>query len=535
MKRPNTTRSRRVMNYGTGDLFNFHGAFTEKAAAVTKEAETPGAFIKTVWYRGGPRYGVLTKNPKGKRNAEWGTYENGVFHPWTRRPKTRKKKAVRRRTNPGYPTAQLAIDAARRGMKRGSRHPRYIARKDGQWQLVNMRAVEGATHYVVTPDGKAKLEQGWLSSKSFFPSASEQTVRSARVVNSRRKAKKNSVTWGGKRKNTVAWGKHDTDFMRQALHELYPGKKLADVIKDPQQFSKLARRADELKREAKKQNPVMKVPGGWRGRSPKGRLSPVFPDRRDAEIFAESLQNPLRRRNFQERVIEGSRMALIMANEPTGPFRIVLFVNNGETATTATGKAKTLAGARKIAKKLLDRHIRGNPRGHARRRNYADATDLYTKFHGRGPKNVKETGIPTADYGDHPELGQLGKLVSLTFGDKDAEKPWTKKLIWESREAPDLAAEPGGRQLYIIGGGQNLNGSLAGLPIDTEKDMLDLGFAYQIEYFSQKSFDNFQPVTYYHDLGEETGECPRVVYDRIKKRLHIVGGAYVVKPEGIVN
>lgn len=28
---------------------------------------------------------------------------------------------------------------------------------------------------------------------------------------------------------------------------------------------------------------------------------------------------------------------------------------------------------------------------------------------------------------------------------------------------------------------------------------------------------------------------PRLVYDRTKQRIHIVGGAYKVKPEGIVN
>jgi len=33
---------------------------------------------------------------KRRKNVELGTYENGVFHPWTRRPKSRQKKAIRR-------------------------------------------------------------------------------------------------------------------------------------------------------------------------------------------------------------------------------------------------------------------------------------------------------------------------------------------------------------------------------------------------------------------------------------------------------
>src|ERR1035441_7981883 len=99
MKQKRTTR-KRLMNYGSGDLFNFHGGFTELKDALAKEKSVPDAFIRDVYYRGGPRFGVLTKNPKTrKRNVEWGTYEKGVFHPWTRRPKTRRKKAVRRRKN----------------------------------------------------------------------------------------------------------------------------------------------------------------------------------------------------------------------------------------------------------------------------------------------------------------------------------------------------------------------------------------------------------------------------------------------------
>lgn len=34
-------------------------------------------------------------NPR--RNVEFGEFENGIFHPWTRRPKTRRKHAIRRR------------------------------------------------------------------------------------------------------------------------------------------------------------------------------------------------------------------------------------------------------------------------------------------------------------------------------------------------------------------------------------------------------------------------------------------------------
>ena len=341
------TKTKRLMNYGRGDLFNFHGAFTELKDALAKEKSVPGAFIRDVYYRGGPRYGVLTKNPRSKkRNVEWGTYEKGVFHPWTRRPKTRKKKAVRR--------------------KRKNIGP--------------VLALEGLSD---------------LKSLGFFDKK-------------RRRSKRRNAD--------------DTKFVRQALHKLFPGKTAQQLTMA--QLSQVIRAAQELK-----------------------------------------------------------------------------------------------------AGKPITRH--GNPS----RQNYADATDLYTQFHGRGPRRVTDTKLPIGDYDGHEELGQLGKMVSIIIGGRG----WRKKIEWGAREAPDLASEPDGKQLYIVGGSQNLDSGLAALPVKTDRHMIDLGFAYQVEYFSQKRFDGFQPVTYYHAFGEDTGERPRVVYDRRKKRIHLVGGAYKVKPEGIVN
>lgn len=48
---------------GIGKRFNFHGSFSSKAAAMKKEAETPGAFIRERTVSGKLRYFVLT--PKG--------------------------------------------------------------------------------------------------------------------------------------------------------------------------------------------------------------------------------------------------------------------------------------------------------------------------------------------------------------------------------------------------------------------------------------------------------------------------------------
>ena len=163
------------------------------------------------------------------------------------------------------------------------------------------------------------------------------------------------------------------------------------------------------------------------------------------------------------------------------------------------------------------------------------AAGLYKKFHGKPPANMRDTKLPVADYDSHPELAQLGKLVSITIGEQNIDEPWAKKITWSPAEAPDLAAEPGGKQLYIVGGKQDLSDLLRNLPVDIEKVKLDLGFCYQVEYLTAKKFDRFKPIVYYHDLGEETGVPPRITYNRKNKRIHFVGGEYVVRPEGITN
>lgn len=51
---------------GLGKKFNFHGSFSSKAAAVKKEGETPGAFIRERYVSGKLRYFVLTPK-EGKK------------------------------------------------------------------------------------------------------------------------------------------------------------------------------------------------------------------------------------------------------------------------------------------------------------------------------------------------------------------------------------------------------------------------------------------------------------------------------------
>lgn len=205
------------------------------------------------------------------------------------------------------------------------------------------------------------------------------------------------------------------------------------------------------------------------------------------------------------------------------------------------------------------------------RRNPGEADDLYRKFHGRGPDKIYEMQVAGIDpYGGHPELTSLGPLIRFIvgegvilggqYGDEVREAEWVREISfvpsvnrwheWLERtdpplaevkaklreyKAPDLAAVPNTRQLYIVGGNQNLDSMLRDLGADPEKDLLDLGNCYLIEYFTQKRFDHFDPINYFHALGEKTHVQPRLLYDRVHHLLSLAGGEYVVTARGIEN
>src|SRR5262249_7274188 len=151
------------------------------------------------------------------------------------------------------------------------------------------------------------------------------------------------------------------------------------------------------------------------------------------------------------------------------------------------------------------------------------ADELYTKFHGRGPDRTYTLLVPEVDpYGSHPELAQLGFLIRFIVGegiklegeygdvvkpDPNADSYWAGEISfvpsvsrwhsWLEREdppieeakrflrqqrVPDIASEPNARQLYIVGGNQNIDAKLKDLGADPEKDLIDMGNCYLIEY-----------------------------------------------------
>jgi len=173
-------------------------------------------------------------------------------------------------------------------------------------------------------------------------------------------------------------------------------------------------------------------------------------------------------------------------------------------------------------------------RARARKANPADeaaaiaaAADLAGDFHGRQEGRVRVYAEPENVY---PALAGLGALVSLTI-----ELYGQYFKIPFSKAGVKLACTPDGRNLHFVGGDQEID--LASLYIETDKDQIDLGPVSHIVYHTKKGFHDFAPVDYVHQFGEESGEedRPTLGYSPLNKKIYLSGGAYSVRPEGIVN
>lgn len=64
------------------------------------------------------------------------------------------------------------------------------------------------------------------------------------------------------------------------------------------------------------------------------------------------------------------------------------------------------------------------------------------------------------------------------------------------------------------------------------KVAVKLGKLISVAYETHKGGEH---ATWEHEFGEEGGRKPDLVMDAKTKRLHIVGGDYDVKPEGIID
>jgi 5-methylcytosine-specific restriction endonuclease McrA len=377
------TSAKRCKNPGQGDLFYFHGAFTKKPDAIKKEVATPGSFIKTVWYRSGPRYAVLTpvaKNPKLKA------------------PIVRWKK----------PITKIS---------------------DRQKQV-------RAHHPAFKPKGPKKCAKC------------------------------------GSGKNVVLDHKDgdESNLKRSNLRWLCTSCNTKEGIRK--------------KRLGK----------GVRVRKYTSQLRPKLGTKVQ---LLKSKVNPRRKKN--------------------------------SLALKAVGHAASAIGL--VSHKKAAKRARRNPDAKEQ------SAKAYQMFHGRAVDRFDEIiearGLPPAVVEQLRALvppedyAKLGDLVSFLTAEG--------RIIFKEGERPILACNPEATRLYVIGGNQNMEPMLRDLKASKDRGLADLGEAVEVEYFTRKKFDDFKPIIYYHQFGEESGKRPRLMYDQKRRQIHLVGGNYKIKNVGIVD
>jgi len=166
-----------------------------------------------------------------------------------------------------------------------------------------------------------------------------------------------------------------------------------------------------------------------------------------------------------------------------------------------------------------------------------DAADLYEEFHGRPSTEIIE--VESLEH-HHDYLAVLGELVEITIELLEGDHAGKLYQLTFDGCGMFLAASEDRTTLYIKGGDQSLPLDSMGLGHPTLlKDSMVIGYMRQITYQTQKAFDDFATIDYYHKAGEETGQLPILLYAPSKSgstpALSLSGGAYEIKDVGITN
>jgi hypothetical protein len=173
-----------------------------------------------------------------------------------------------------------------------------------------------------------------------------------------------------------------------------------------------------------------------------------------------------------------------------------------------------------------------------------DAASLYETFHGSPSEHVTEYITDEFERTHFAELGDLIELKVETTTGKLAPLNAPDPADSDIESIVKLASSPDGKQLYFIGGDQEIDVEALGFGERDIRDHMVIGLVCEFTYRTQKKFDNFEDIDYYHETGEETKvkrvfddfrRKPTLLYNPIDRTMKLAGGLYEVKDVGVVN
>lgn len=163
---------------------------------------------------------------------------------------------------------------------------------------------------------------------------------------------------------------------------------------------------------------------------------------------------------------------------------------------------------------------RGNPSAAAIREDFTGRPAEWETIH-------DEPHMPRGDY------AQLGELLALYV------KPLAGAQVQEinfRKSRPKLLSDETARQLWFLGGDQDVSNSLEAFGARESAGLFELGEVRRIDYKQRKEHVPDPDVDEWrHAFGEETGVLPVLWFDPRRKRLLLRDGEYRIEREGIVN
>jgi hypothetical protein len=129
---------------------------------------------------------------------------------------------------------------------------------------------------------------------------------------------------------------------------------------------------------------------------------------------------------------------------------------------------------------------------------------------------------------------QLGDLLNLYI--KPAKGGQVQKITFGTgKEAPIVVCDSTARQIYFVGGNQDISGALDAFRVDST-GVVTLGKCRRIDYKAKKKHvADPEEDKWKHDHGEENGELPTVLFDTRNKKLLYEGGDYRIDGAWIRN
>lgn len=159
------------------------------------------------------------------------------------------------------------------------------------------------------------------------------------------------------------------------------------------------------------------------------------------------------------------------------------------------------------------------------------AASIRENFTGAPAEFVSTMNSPHMPAGDY---AQLGELLALYVKPKHGGQV---QQINFSKNRPLLVSDESARQLYFVGGDQDISRALGVFGAAHESaGLVELGEARRIDYKQRKEHvPDPNHDEWRHEFGEESGVRPVLWFDPRHKQLLLSGGEYVVRTEGIVN